>query len=919
MRLIGSIIFLFIINSHCFAQDVDVTDKYYGALSFINSDPLKCDSILNELAPDLKSFKKPDYFVFSVMFRGICHMNAKNYYTALNYFFEALEKNRLVDNGCNDYLSSSIYFGLTDVFFSLGYFELSEYYLSYCSDYMGDGGKTAFALGLSKSNQGFLSYLVGDYYNAIQYFDLALAVFDNEDYSPHHFEWMSARSVCYAHLERFDIANRDIKKVKTEIQDKFPQNSSLYSYVLSDEIEIILMSNDTARVKQLLDSMHKLNISPHLKLNYYLAYINYFKISSQIDSVNTYVDLAINQALKNLSYNNYKIAETFLVSSQTKYYNLNYSDALAHILEAEEILTDKKDIVPNQASYSSFNARLLLKVLLHKAVIQCKSKLNADFVITTNAIVELLDVFIDQRLGLPESKYFFLQKLKPQFEQLINDCVDLKDNELAFTISQKLHGNLLALEIVKSNASNNYDLPAGYIEYENQLKIGINKREIQLSQSELGSIAFDSLSKGLLHSRVELKKLIKSIENTNPGYYVLKYASPEVKSVSTIQSELLDKQSALIEYFIGEQQLYTFVITSNDFQVIKKGIGDDFSDHVKFQFDHLRTLLDSSVDFDQYIESTEYLHRILLDDVFNVLSPKVKHLYMIPDGLISYIPFGTLFEECPIEANDSRYDLLPYLARKYNFYYHYSSALLESGKDALSPEFSGLAPNFKDYNQSYGLDDLAYSMEEVELISAIASGKAKLDTAANLSNIKKSLKQEGILHLATHAESNDTLPLSSRIFLQDGPLHAYEIYNSQNKLDLAVLSACKTGDGVVRDGEGIMSLARSFLSSGCETIITSLWSVNDRNSISLMQSFYEYLYKGDSIGNSLAKAKRKYLYNANSALQAHPFNWATFIAIGNPNQRFYKFPWVRLGFGLSLLCLLILLWKRNKTTNSVLN
>lgn len=108
-----------------------------------------------------------------------------------------------------------------------------------------------------------------------------------------------------------------------------------------------------------------------------------------------------------------------------------------------------------------------------------------------------------------------------------------------------------------------------------------------------------------------------------------------------------------------------------------------------------------------------------------------------------------------------------------------------------------------------------------------------------------------------------------------------------------------------------MSLARSFLSSGCETIITSLWNVNDRNSIGLLRSFYEHLYGGKSIGISLAQAKRDYLQNTNSALQAHPFNWATFISIGNPNQAFSKFPLHKLVLAIFLFSVVMFLLKRN--------
>jgi len=914
VRLVGTFLLLILIKGLCFSQNEHIIEKYYEALTLLNvkHEYSKADSLLNVISPDLKSFDKPDYYVFSLLFRGLSHIKSKNYFRALDFLFKALDTSKQVNNGKDYYLLASIYYSLADVFYNLGYFELSEYYISYCSEFLESGETFVFEAGSCEANQGYLSVLVGDYYNAIRYIDRALDLNDRSDFLPHHYEWTSIKALCNAHLEHFDIANKEINNTKSISKLRFPKDTSLYTFLLSDEAEIKLLAKDTLGVKSILDSVNMLTTNQHMQLNNYLSFINYYQLTGQIDSTNKFVDMAIEHATNNVSFNNYKLAETYLVSSQTKFDNNNYTDALAHILTAQEILTKKKDIIPNEDSYRSFNARLFLQVLLHKSRIQYKLNDREALITTSKDILELLDLFFDQRLALEESKFFFLKKLKYQFEQLIENCIDLKENELAFSISQKLHGNLLVLDIMKNNAAKNYNLPNNYVDQENHLKIAINEHEIKLLQLEYGSIEFDSISEDLIQNKSNLKKLTKSIESSNPGYYTLKYGNPKIKSISDIQNELLNRNSALIEYFIGKNKLYIFIISHKKLSIIQKDIGADFYQHVKIHNDHLRILLDSPVGYEEYVESTEYLYKILLADAFNILGPKVKHMYLIPDGVISYIPFGSLFEQCPKNATGNRYNYLPFLARDFNFYYHYSSALFESKQDDLTQKFTGFAPDFKNHNSTFNLSELAYNKEEVELISYISKGDAQLDSAANIFTVKESLAEKGILHLATHAESNDSIPLLSRIFLQDGPLHAYEIYNSQNKLDLAVLSACETGDGTLKTGEGIMSLARSFLSSGCETIITSMWKVNDRNSVKLMQLFYHHLYKGESIGNSLAEAKRDYIENAITDLQAHPYNWASFTSIGNPNQSISRIPWNYILLSVCLLGLSILLWKRDK-------
>lgn len=804
MKVCLTLVFFFLLNNHIFSQEDVIKNKYNIALSIllVDEEYLKSDSLLGDLEADLKSFEEPDYFVYSILFRGLSHMKAKNYYEALDFYFEALDLSRLLKDDSANSLLTNVYFGLSEVFFQLGYFELSEYYISSSSEYFDKGGELIFAEGLINSKQGYLHYLAGDYYNAIPYFDLALDL-NKDEVLPHHLEWASTQSVCYAHLENFANSNKVLQTAKLESKTRFSSDNTLYSYILSDEAELKILEGDTIGLRGLLDSIQVLNNNDqHVKLNYFLSYINYFQLADKIDSTNIYVDLAIDHALNKLSFNNYKIAETFLISSQAKYENSHYTDALDHINRAQEILTEKNNIVPNEDSYSSFNARLFLQVLLQKSRIYFALAAKGDFENTSIDILEYLDVFLNQSLGLADSKYFFLKKLKHQFEELISDCIRLEKNELAFRISQKLHGNLLALEIVKNKATYNYELPTGFTDQERKLKISINEEEIKLSQLDKGTIEFDSISRKLIQSRSELNKFIKSIEDSNPGYYALKYASPQVKSVSDIQNKLLDKHSALIEYFIGENMLYTFIVTHNNLYVREKEINDKFFIHINNHRDHLRVLLDSHVDYGQYVKSTEFLYSVLLADVFELVNQKVKQFYLIPDGVISYVPFGSLFDSCPNDALDSRYNNLPFLAKTHNFYYHYSSALFQSDHEYLFDEFVGYAPSFKHYDKSYPLDELVYNKEEVESFGNISLGAVKIDSFATLDNVKKSLNNRGILHLATHAESNDSLPLLSRIFLQDGPLHAYEIYNSQTKLDLAVLSACETGDGIMREGEG---------------------------------------------------------------------------------------------------------------------
>lgn len=116
-----------------------------------------------------------------------------------------------------------------------------------------------------------------------------------------------------------------------------------------------------------------------------------------------------------------------------------------------------------------------------------------------------------------------------------------------------------------------------------------------------------------------------------------------------------------------------------------------------------------------------------------------------------------------------------------------------------------------------------------------------------------------------------------------------------------------------------MSLARAFISSGCQSVITSLWNVNDQKSVEIMKHFYTHLYKGKPVGKSLTEAKRDYLNNVNSVLDAHPYHWATFITVGNADMSISTFPWTSLLVSVSLLLIFwfTYMFFQNKSTKKI--
>jgi len=81
-------------------------------------------------------------------------------------------------------------------------------------------------------------------------------------------------------------------------------------------------------------------------------------------------------------------------------------------------------------------------------------------------------------------------------------------------------------------------------------------------------------------------------------------------------------------------------------------------------------------------------------------------------------------------------------------------------------------------------------------------------------------------------------------------------------------------------GEGIISLARAFAYAGAKSIVTSLWSVNDKSTSELMRFFYRELRRGKDKDEALRLARLRFLKES-SVKNSHPFFWAAFVPVGD--------------------------------------
>jgi len=292
-----------------------------------------------------------------------------------------------------------------------------------------------------------------------------------------------------------------------------------------------------------------------------------------------------------------------------------------------------------------------------------------------------------------------------------------------------------------------------------------------------------------------------------------------------------------------------------------------------------------------------------------------QKLIIVADGLLNYIPFGAL---------NTQENGISYLMEKHAVSYANSATLyaqlLDRNKKkgdllAFAPSFSGEQVQVDPSRDK--LLPLPHNKREVEQILNSFEGQSYINQKASLQNFTSQLSGFGMLHLATHAVFDDTSPEYSYLAFsnsdnEDNLLYVSDLYNLQIDADLVTLSACESGVGELKRGEGFLSLARGFFYSGASSIASTLWKINDASTTTLMDSFYKNLSNGDTKDIALQKSKISFLESNRQNGLSHPYYWSGFIISGNTSSIHSPNYWAWIGLGILLTVIAGFLVFRNK-------
>lgn len=450
-----------------------------------------------------------------------------------------------------------------------------------------------------------------------------------------------------------------------------------------------------------------------------------------------------------------------------------------------------------------------------------------------------------------------------------------------------LHESMLYNRIrnrLNSKTSITYaNIPEHIIEEENRLKKALSS-----------SINKDDALESFFEINNEWETYLKTLKQDYPKYYNLKFASISRSINQQLEAQSLHNKT-LVRYTFIDDELYAFIIYDKTIDFIRLD-AENVTENINAL--HGNDPL-SPINF-------KALHELYLK-LWKPLESSIKtsKVIIVPDQILFNLNFEMLTKQV-VTSNKELTDQC--LLSSYVISYNYSLFLVDDKSKTIGYDnnFIGFAPEFNSKMKSdYELAitdsisiDRAYltllpqpfSKDLAQSSSKIFNGTSFINENASKQIFTKEANEHKIIHIGTHAESNNISPELSRLIFaknvndsmssEDNSLYTYEIYNQNLSSNLAILTACETGKPTYQAGEGMISLAHAFNYAGSESILTSLWKIDEQSSAKIIENFYGYLKKGLAKDEALQKAKLDYIASAQGRTIA-PQYWAGLVLIGD--------------------------------------
>ncbi len=812
-------------------------------------------------------------------------INLSNLYITLGKINEAIAiKKQIIDittetRGEVTEEVGEAYSGLGNAYLAKGEYELAKQYLLKSNQIFTEiYGEDNYKLSANYINLGNLYNKTGNFDFALQYYFLAIKNMEKNKVNASNFPGLYNDIALVSMNQGNDdnailYLNKALKIKKKQNQTKDLQTASIYSNLgrvyqhKGDTAKAIVLYLKSIQISETLFGLHNPSV-----LKSYTNLANLYYEQNNLDSAEFYIAKSINANLK---------SGTFSLDNLQSVSFKNYYDGV-------ELLA---------------TFRILLKIYHYRYILDPKDiYIKKNYVIVNKADTLISD--LRTSFFIKADRIRFNAEVSHIYDYAVNMLFSYKDifsylpdwNDKVFYFMEKNKTSTLLQGINEQKVRNFSSVPDSILNYENNIRENIIIYSQKLSESETPNEQ-NFYRDLLITQQFEYQKLIQLYKKEYPDYYHAKF-NPEVASIAEIQS-ILNDSTAVLEYLVTHEFLYVVVITQNSQNFYVTPFGATDISNIKQFNASLLTYNDKNIKIYKNLAFELYKKLLFFD-----IDQNLTNLIIIPDDIISTVPFEALLTEKP--KNNTSFKDLPYLIKKHTISNAFSASVFyeiatKSYENDNRKDILAIAPVFKpDNQQTFDNSDIQMiegteiEVKNIENLFEQSSLNANilLDKEANEYKIKKILTsdQYKIIHIATHGFVNFENPELSALILskdnlntEDGILYSGEIYNMRFNADLVTLSACETARGKITKGEGVIGLSQAFVYAGSRNLIISLWKVSDLATTELMTKFYtELLDENPGLTGDIrfAQALRQAKLKMINTKFSHPYFWSAFILIG---------------------------------------
>jgi CHAT domain-containing protein len=489
----------------------------------------------------------------------------------------------------------------------------------------------------------------------------------------------------------------------------------------------------------------------------------------------------------------------------------------------------------------------------------------------------------------------------------------------AFEASERARARSLIESLTESGIDLREGVDRGLLEREQKAQWALEdwaRRSRRLGGDGTGKADTQRLAAEYRDLEERYSQIQAEIRSRSPHYAAL--ARPQPLSLKEIQQQILDGDTVLLEYALGEERSYLWTV-SNDrhtmhelparaaIEQAARRVHEQLTTRLSSQGSEQERLTAIETADREYWQDAAGLSEMLLGPIAKAIAG--KRLLVVTDGMLQYVPFAAL----PVPASSG--DPVPMLVQHEIVNLPSASVLAVLRREAArraqppktvavlaDPVFESDDPRLHgksapkqpaqpdtvvarsattgappqtlralDFIRDgrWNVPRLAATRQEADAIVAAASPDMSLKRigfdASRATALGPELAQYRIVHFATHGVVDNENPGLSGLILslfdergqpQDGFLRLHDIYTLQLPAELIVLSACNTALGKQLKGEGLMGMVRGFLYAGGKRVVASLWKVDDEATSELMRRFYdEMLRKHHSPAAALRQAQ----------------------------------------------------------------